>query len=47
MLGIDLSQISVDDRKNVNQVPFADDTVLVADLEERLKQLIEDLGRCV
>ncbi len=32
---------------NMNRLLFADDTALVADSEERLKQLLEEVGRCV
>ncbi len=29
----------------MNQLPFADDTTLVADLEEKIRQLLEEFGR--
>ena len=38
--------MDVNDKEwNLNQLVFVDDTALVADSEERLKQLVEEFGR--
>ncbi len=45
-LGRDLSMVTDDRREwNVNPLLFADDTALMDDLEQRLRQLVDDFGR--
>ncbi len=46
MLGRGLSLVNADGREwNLSQLLFADDTALVTDSEERLRQLVEEFGR--
>ncbi len=46
MLGRGLSLVNADGREwNLKKLLFADDTALVADSEERLRQLVEEFGR--
>jgi len=46
MLGKGLSLINADGKEwSLNQLLFPDDSALVADSEERLRQLVEEIGR--